>query len=102
MCEPSCSDLQLDKRIYRDSRRRKEAIGGVLSQDEYPVIQGSRILSHVKQDYSKIEGEELAIVSMVTRLKKTLLRRAFTLQTDHKSDAPEKEIPRTDGIWLRI
>ena len=77
----------------------EKAIGGVLSQEGYPVIYVSRRLSQAKNNYSNIEREAIAIVFVVTRLKEFLLGRGFTLQTDRKPlkylFAPDEEIPKT-------
>ena len=77
----------------------EKAIGGVLSQEGYPVIYVSKKLSQAEQNYSNFEREALAIVFVVTRLKQFLLGRRFTLQTDNKPlkylFTPDEEIPKT-------
>ena len=77
----------------------EKTIGGLLSQEGHPVIYVSRKLSQAEQNYSNIEQEALAIVFVVTRLKKFLLGRRFTLQTGHKPlkylFAPDDEISKT-------
>ena len=76
----------------------EKAIGGVFSQEVYPVIYVSRKLSQAEQNYSNFEREALAIVFVVTRLKQLLLGRRITLQTDLKPlkylFAPNEEIPK--------
>ena len=56
-------------------------------------------MTPAEQNYSNIEREALAIVSVVTRLKQLFLGRRFTLKTDHKPlkylFAPDEEIPKT-------
>ena len=118
MCLPNCSALQLDERSNRDNRRSSKRTGGVFSREGRSVIYVSRKLSKAGQNYSNIEREPIAIVFVVTRLKKFLLARRFTLKTDHKPlkylFAPIEEIPKnsvsnnheigyiTDWIRFRI
>ena len=82
----------------------EKAIGGVLSQEGYPVIHVSRKLSQAEQNYSNIGRDALAIVFVVTRLKQFLLGRRFTLQTDQKPlkyfFAPDEEIPKTASLRI--
>ena len=77
----------------------EKAIGGDLSQEGHPVINVSRQLTPAEQNYSNLEGEALAIVFVVTRLKQFRLGRRFILQRDHKLlkhlFAPDEVIPKT-------
>ena len=63
-------------------------------------------LSRAEVNYSNNEREAIAIVFEVTRLKKFLLGRRFTLQTDHKPLkyllAPDEEIPETASAKITI
>ena len=96
---PLVHPYSLTKEATVTTDASEKAIGGVLSQEGHPVIYVSRKLSQAEQNYSNIEREALAIVFVVTRLKKFLLGRRFTLQTDHKPlkylFAPDEEIPKT-------
>ena len=95
---PLVQPYSLTKEATVTTDASEKAIGGVLSQG-HPMIYVSRKLSQAEQNYSNIEREALAIVFVVTRLKKFLLGRRFTLQTDHKPlkylFAPDEEIPKT-------
>ena len=76
----------------------KKTSGGVLLQEGHPVIYVSRKLTPAEKNYSNMEREALAIVILVTTLKKLLLQKQFTIQTDHKKlkylFAPDEEIPK--------
>ena len=71
----------------------------------HPVIYASRKLSQAEQNYSNIQREALAIVFVVTRLKQFLLRRRFTIPTDHKPlnylFAPDEELPKTASAGIK-
>ena len=82
--------LTKEATVTRDASEK--VIGGLLSQEGHLVIYVSMKLSQAKQNYSNIEREALAVIDrhrpsyvfVVTRLKQFLLRKRFTLQTDHK------------------
>ena len=59
-------------------------LGGVLIQEDRPVIFVSRKLTAVERRYSQLEREFLSIVFTLTRLKTYLLGISFVVQTDHK------------------
>ena len=59
-------------------------LGGVLLQENRPVIFVSRKLTAVERRYSQIEREFLSIVFTLTRLKTYLLGISFVVQTDHR------------------
>lgn len=59
-------------------------LGGVLIQENKPVIFVSRKLTAVERRYSQIEWEFLSIVFTLTRLKTYLLGLSFVVQTDHR------------------
>ena len=61
-----------------------KAVGGLCSQKRHPVIFVLRKLTPAEQGYSNIEREALVFVFVVTTLTQFLLRRQFTLETDHK------------------
>ena len=61
-----------------------QGLGGVILQEDKPVIFVSRKLTSTEQKYSQIEREFLSIVFTLTRLRTYLLGIAFTVQTDHK------------------
>ena len=96
---PSVQPYSQQKEATVTTDASEKAVGGVLSQEGHPVIYVSRKLTPAEQNYSNIEREALAIVFVVTRFKKFLPGRKFTLQTDHKPlkylFAPEEEIPKT-------
>ena len=99
MCaNPLVQPYSLQKEATVTTDGSGKVIGGVLSQEEHPVVYVSRKLTPAEQNYLKIEREALAIVFVVTRMKQVLLGRRFTLQADHKPlkylFAPDEEIPK--------
>ena len=94
--------LQKEATVTTDASEK--TIGGVLSQEGHPVTYVSRKLTPAEQNYSNIEREALAIVFVVTRLKKFFHGRRYTLQTDHKPlkylFAPDEEIPKTPSTRI--
>ena len=95
---PLVQPNSLTKEATLTTDASEKAIGGVLSQEGHPVIYVSRKLSQAEKNYSNIEREALAIVFVVTRLKKFLHGTMFILQTEHKPlkylFAPDEEIPK--------
>ena len=77
----------------------EKTIGGVHSQEGFPVIYVSRKLSQAPQSSSNIEREALATIFMVTRLKQFLIGGRFTIQNEQKPlkylFAPDEENPKT-------
>lgn len=59
-------------------------VGGVLLQDNKPVIFCSRLLTETERRYAQIEREFLGIVFTLKRLEKYLIGIDFELQTDHR------------------
>ena len=98
---PLVQPYSLQKEATVTTYASEKTIGGVLSQEGHLVVYVSRKLTPAEQSYSNIERKALAIVYVVTRLKKFLLGRRLTLQTDHKPlkylFAPDEEIPKTSS-----
>ena len=82
--EPLVQPYTLDKEVTLTTDASEKTNGGVLTQNDHPVIYISRNLTSAEQKYSNIEREALAVVFAVTRLRQFLLGRKFTLRTDHK------------------
>lgn len=62
----------------------QKGLGGVLIQDNRPVLYISKRLSEAEKKYSQIEREALAIVWSTQRCQRFLAGRHFTLITDHR------------------
>ena len=96
---PLAQPYSIQKKATITTDASEKAIGGVLSQEEHPVIRESKKLTPAQQRYLKIEREALAIVFVDTRFKQFLRGRRFTLKTDHKPlkylFAPDEEIQKT-------
>ena len=60
------------------------AFGGVITQENHPIMYVSKKLSDCERRYSNIEREAYAVLWCVTRLKQFLRGRKFTIFTDHK------------------
>lgn len=75
----------------------QKALGGVLSQNNKPVLYLSKTLSDAETKYSQIEREALALVWCIQRCHRFLFGRKFLLITDHQPltflFAPHKEFP---------
>ena len=88
-----------DKKATVTNDASEKANGGVLSQEGHQVIYVSRKLTPAEQNYLSIKEEAVAILFVVTRLKRFLFGRRFTLETDHKPlknlFAPDEKIPKT-------
>ena len=102
--EPLVQPYTLDKEVTLTTDASEKTIRGVLTQNDHPVIYLSRNLTSVEQKYSNIEREALAVVFAVTRLRQFLLRRKFTLRTDHKPLQyifnPSNQIPKVVSARL--
>ena len=59
-------------------------LGGVILQNDKPVVFASRKLTPVESRYSQLEKEFLSIVFTLTHLKNYLLGISFIVQTDHR------------------
>ena len=81
---PVLASYDLNKPTTLTTDASEKAIGGVLTQNDKPVIFVSRVLTKSEQRYSNIEKEALAVVWSILRLKQLLLGRHFSLITDHK------------------
>lgn len=81
-------------------------IGGVLLQ-RYPdgqtkaVFHMAKTLDKAQQNYSQIEKEALALVTVVERFKKFIYGRHFTLQTDHRPLLALFRTSKTKGLKTR-
>ncbi|PAA51290.1 hypothetical protein BOX15_Mlig005755g5 [Macrostomum lignano] len=62
----------------------QKGLGGVLIQDNRPVLYISKRLSEAEKKYSQIEREALAIVWSTQRCQRFLAGRHFKLITDHR------------------
>ena len=84
--EPLVQPYTLDKEVTLTTDAPEKTNGGVLTQNDHPVIYISRNLTSAEQKYSNFEREAIAVVFAVTRLRQFLLGlgRKFTLTTDHK------------------
>ena len=97
--KPVLSPYSLTNKATVTTEASEKTIGGLLSQEGHPVIYVSGKLSQAERKHSNIERETHAIVFVVKRLKQFLLRKRFTLQTDHKPlkylFAPDEEISKS-------
>ena len=95
--KPVLQPFSLQKESVLSTDASKSAIGGVLQQDNHPVIFISRKLTSAEKNYSNIEREALAIVWATKRLSQFLLGKPFKITTDHKPLVflmdPNKPIP---------
>ena len=98
-----CSDLivkpfSVTKELTLTCDASEKAIGAVLSQEGFPIMYLSRILTEAERNYAVIEREALAIVWAVKRAEKFLLGKHFSLKTDHKALEylfnPNKSLPK--------
>ena len=83
-CEPLVQPYTLDKEVTLSTNASEKTFDAVLTQNDHPVIYISPNLTSAEQKYSNIKREALAVVIAATRLRQFLLRRKFTLRTDHK------------------
>ncbi|XP_046548469.1 uncharacterized protein K02A2.6-like [Haliotis rubra] len=91
----------LDKPLVLSCDASPYGVGAVLqhriNSEERPVAYASRKLTSTEQNYSQLEKEGLAIVFGVSKFRQYLLRRHFTLVTDHRPllrlFSPSKETP---------
>ena len=94
---PVLKSYDLHKPVTLTTDASEKAIGGVLTQDDHPVMFVSRVLTGTEQRYSNVEREGLAVVWSILRLKQLLLGRHFYLITDHKPLVPiygGKQLPK--------
>ena len=82
--EPLVPPYTLDNEVNLTTDASEKTIGGVLTQNDHPVINISRNFTSADPKYSNIEREALAVVYAVTQLRQFLLGRQFTLKTDQK------------------
>lgn len=80
-------------------------IGGVLIQNDRPVLFASRKLSPVEQRYAHIEKEFLSIVFCCYRFKSFLVGKSFEINTDNAPliaffDKPLDRVPLRIQRWL--
>ena len=101
---PLVQPYTLDKEVTLTTDGSEKTIGGVLTQNDHPVIYISHNVTSEEQKYSNIEREVLAVVFAVTRLRQFLLGRKFTLRTDHKPLQyifnPSNQIPKVVSAIL--
>ena len=102
--EPLVQPYTLDREVTLTTDASEKTIGGVLTQNDHPVIYISRNLTSAEQKHINIEREALAVVVAVTRLRQFLLGRKFTLRTDHKPLQyifnPSNQIPKVVSARL--
>ena len=72
-----------DKTITIECDASGSGIGGVLLQDEQPILFISQALTDTQKCYSNIEQELLAVVVVVERLHHYIFGRKFRVNTDH-------------------
>ena len=103
---PLVQPYSLTKEATMKTEASEKTIAEVLSQEGHTVIFVSWKLSGAEINYSNNERQTIAIVFVVTRLKKFLLGRRFTLQTEHKPLkyllAPDEEILETASAKITI
>ena len=72
-----------DKAITIECDASGSGIGGVLLQDEQPILFISQALTDTQKCYSNIEQELLVVVVVVERLHHYIFGRKFRVNTDH-------------------
>ena len=82
--KPCIKPYDLHSHVILRVDASEHSLGGVLIQNEHPVMFMSRKLTTAESHYSNIEREALAIIWAVERSKKLLLGRKFTIHTDHQ------------------
>lgn len=93
--------FQPDKPVIIQADASGYGLGGVLLQDEAPVIFASRKLTETESRYSQIEKECLALVFAIRRFQHFLFGRQFIVQTDHRPLLRIFQKP-VDSISMRL
>jgi len=73
-----------NKRVVIQVDACPSGLGGVLLEDEVPVLYVSRTLTEVERRYSQIELEFLGLVFALNKFKLYLHGTKVEVQTDHK------------------
>ena len=102
--EPLVQPYTLDKEVTLTTDAPEKTFGGVLTQNDHPIIYISRNVTSAEQKYGNIERKALAVVFAVTRLQQFLLWRKLTLRTDHNPLQyifnPSNQIPKVVSAKL--
>lgn len=95
-------DVKKETTLVTDASEK--SIGGVIMQNEHPIIYMSRKLNCSEQNYSNTEREALAIVWCMNRAKQFLLGSKFQLKSDHRALEflfhPRKPLPKVSSARL--
>jgi len=82
--EPVLKPYDESKEILIETDASLRAVAAIVTQENHPVAYLSKKLTPSQSKWSNIEREAYGIFWAITKLRRVLLGRKFTIQTDHK------------------